>query len=158
MFGLRVDGCRPPGSFPAVFAPILEDLRRFWWDESPLDHPGMADDAELAAVSASLDPAACIPPDTLLPRFARYVKDFDWCIFHGFRRDPGPAEAVRRRLRRSGPASGGPPPDVEVVFRNLDGACWCVFARDETLLDSVEAHASRRRGWSSRRLDWGRPF
>jgi hypothetical protein len=154
--GVRIDGCRADESFATVFAPILPDLGRFWWDDSPLDDPRMAADPALAAVWAGLDWARCVPPDTLLPRFARFVKDFDWCTFYGFGRDPGPAEAVRQRLWSGRLAE--PPSDVEVQFQNLDGTCWCLFARDLTLLDAVAAHAARQPGWSLRRLVWGAPL
>jgi hypothetical protein len=154
--GVRIDGYTTPESFAAVFAPVLPDLRRFWWDDSPLDDPRMAGDPTLAAVWAAIDWGRCIPPDTLLPRFAQYVKDFGWNTFFGFGRDPGLAAEVHRRLW------GGKvrefPADVGVQFQNLDGACWCLFARDDALLEAVAAHVARHPGWSQRWLVWGTPL
>jgi hypothetical protein len=158
MRGVRIDGYETPGSFAAVFAPILPDLRRFWWADSPLDDPRMADDEQYAAVWAALDHDMCIPPDTLLPRFAHYVKDFDWCYFCGFGSDPGPADAVYRRIEQAKQRPPGLPPDVEIVFQNMDGVCWCLFARDTALVEAVAAHAAERSGWSARRLVWGAPL
>ncbi|MGL6095587.1 MAG: hypothetical protein ACRC7O_07310 [Fimbriiglobus sp.] len=128
-------------------------MGRFWWDDSPLDDPRMAGDGDLATVLATIDWALCVPPNTLLPRFARYVKDFDWNSFYGFGHDPGPATAVHRRLW------GGKlrewPADAEVQFQCVDGAFWCLFTRDPGLLDTVASHAAAQAGWSARRLVWG---
>jgi hypothetical protein len=145
-------------SFSIVFEPILADLRRFWWDCSPLDSPAMQNDKQLAAVWAALDPERCIPPDTLLPRFAQYVKDFDWCTFYGFGSDPGAQDAVYGRIEQSKSQDPGVAPDVEVVFQNIDGLYWIIFAKDASLLAKVQSHAASQRDWEVTELEWGVPL
>src|SRR5436190_17890309 len=73
-------------SFTAFFHPIFPQLAAFHWiypDTIPF--AGVDEDFETLAETTCAD--GHIPPDTLLPKFARFVTE-DWAALYGFRISP----------------------------------------------------------------------
>jgi hypothetical protein len=133
----------PPGvsSFTFFFRPILPALADYWWVDPPLYGLGAADDSELADARDRVPTDQWVPPGLLLPAFAHYMLE-DWCDCRGFRAKPADADAVRARVESGHNQLW----DADLAFRNVDGAYWLMFDRDQRLVDAVVTHVAAIRG------------
>lgn len=80
-----------------------------------------------------------IPPDTLLPKFARFVTE-DGAHLYGFQERPDVA-VIRQHLQRS-PDYEWVSQHLDICFFNVDGAWWEIYAKDEALLETVRQHVA----------------
>lgn len=126
-------------SFTAFFHPILPQLAAFHWIY-PDTIPFSGDDADFERLIETSCSEGYIPPDTLLPRFARCVAK-DWANLYGFEQHPDLA-TVRRRLQSSPADYDWMSQNVDVCVFNVDGAWWEIYARDESLLGIVRKHVA----------------
>jgi hypothetical protein len=124
-------------SFTAFFSPIFSQLAAFHWIY-PDTVPFEGADANFEVVIESSCSEGYIPPDTLLPKFARFVTE-DWTDLYGFQKRPDVA-AVRRQLQRSPTDHEWISQNVDLCLFNVDGVWWEIYARDESLLEAVRRH------------------
>jgi hypothetical protein len=140
----RVIEIAPPGPrpFETFFGPILPRLAAFHWLYDEFPFAGWEDDdPEFMRLCDARCDEGYLPPDTLLPKFARYVIN-DWADLYGFAQRP--PEDVRRRLGARRQAdyrwlSG----IVDICFFNVDGAYWEIYAADDRILNEVAAHVAQ---------------
>jgi hypothetical protein len=126
-------------SFTAFFRPIFPQLAAFHWIYSDrIPFAGVDEDFEALVETICAD--GHIPPDTLLPKFARFVRE-NWTDLYGFQKRPDVAE-VRRQLQRNPTDYEWMSQNVDLCFFNVDGAWWEIYARDESLLEAVRRHAA----------------
>lgn len=158
----EADSLLPEGvsSFAFFFKPVLPSLADFTWIVDPVDglplSEGFCFDSDCEREFDNLpEDHGLIPANTLLPKFARYIKD-DWLDLYGFRepiKDSTPflrefSEACREvnaeyaDFRKSTPEAQYLAATVDIYIRNVDGSYWTVYARDEQLLDSISRYAS----------------
>lgn len=128
-------------SFAYFFAPIFPHLACAHWlylDNPMLPPFGDVDPDAEQAMRAMSSNYGYIAPNTLLPRYARYVCD-DWSSLFGFYHLPD-AEAVFPCLQTSD--RGFMAEQVDLCFFSIDSVFWDFFAQDESLLLAVKEHVS----------------
>ncbi len=125
-------------TFALFFAPILPKLAAIHWLYDTFPFGGWQDTDCETAIADLPNNDGYIAPDTLLPRFARYVSD-DWSSLFGFQSLPD-IPGMFGHIQ---------PRDYEFISQHvalcifsIDGAFWDFYAHDETLLSTVQAHAS----------------
>jgi hypothetical protein len=145
-------GCAVPIGFPddtsafaLFFAPILPRIQTIHW----LYHswPFVRGDEEFDREVAKLPPNngeynegfGYIPPDLLLPRFARYVTN-DWASFYGFHQKPDAKKFFE--AMPDGQDGAFLSRTVDLCFFNVDAVWWDFYSRDESLIAAVRKHAA----------------
>lgn len=147
-------------SFALFFKPVLPSLADFTWIVIPswglplCDNFFFDPDCEREVNNLPED-HGLIPANTLLPKFARYIKD-DRLDLYGFRepiKDSAPflrgfweacsdVNAEYADFRKSTPQARYLAATVDIYIRNVEAAYWTVYARDEQLLDSISRYVS----------------
>lgn len=126
-------------SFTAFFRPIFPELASFHWiypDRIPFGGP----DEEFETLAETTCSEGYIPPDTILPRFARFFIQ-DWCDLFGFRHLPDVAVTLQQ-LREQPSDYEWMSAQTDICFFNVDNAFWEIYARDRGLLETVRQHVA----------------
>jgi len=133
--------------FAFFFDPILAPLAQHWWmfDDCPTSTPRDAtvDDIDIYEdyVCEELSPWAgkrFAPPGVLLPRFGRFIRD-DWITLFGTPSQPNP-DRFLSALETVGDEDRLVEEHVAILFRNVDGAYWEMYAKQTELLAAVALH------------------
>lgn len=132
---------RGTSSFEFLFKAILPDLAKFHWNHVPLNNGQGFADENFAAMWALVRNEPLIPPDTMLPEFARYMCE-DWCDFCGFEKPPQDADRLDWQDR-----NGNIRPEVDIAFMNVDSAFWVMHCRDASLCQRVRDHLKQLPGF-----------
>lgn len=123
-------------SFAALFHPILPQLAAFHWIY-PDTIPILGEDADFEILVEATCSEGYISPGTLIPKYVHFIIN-DWAELYGFRICPD-VPATLRHLR-GGRDYAWLSSVVDICFFNVDGAWWEVYARDQTLLQTVQQH------------------
>lgn len=146
----RCPAPRGVSSFAFFFAPILYDLGEYWWDELPIygnTYEAAKADESLKDHWVDLPAQSFIPPRTMIPFFAKYVEDWDWCCFHGFEDRPGEEyNVLRKRIDSLRHDFGRLFEFVDIRFLNVDGAFWQMYTKNKAYLARVQHHVQRIKG------------
>jgi hypothetical protein len=120
-------------SFAYFFAPILPKIAALHW----LYQSWAFDALDISEnVEKMPDNDGYIAPDTLLPRFARYVHD-DWASLFAFDYYPEAPTIFAHLEPRDYPFMER---HIPHCFFSIDGAYWDFYSHDQTLLNLVSTH------------------